>query len=214
MKEKNAAEKESLANRFAINRYESEAEALAIKQAKLIERGERDAALDEKLRLAKENLARAVKGELQQTKDAHIVDAELNKQKEAELELNQSLSNATNVLKDFAKNEDSFLVSPDGTVIKDTRPSVPVGQYSSARDVGVRGTIKAGDETNALDVIAEENLRNNKMKNPDYVPGKSEKEAADAAALNTQASIQIQSETLKVQHRILDALEEMSSMRA
>ena len=214
MKEKNAAEKESLANRFAINRYESEAEALAIKQAKLIERGERDAALDEKLAIAKANLARAVKGELQQTKDAHIVDAELNKQKEAELELNQSLSNATNVLKDFAKNEDSFLVSPDGTVIKDTRPSVPVGQYSSARDVGVRGTIKAGDETNALDVIAEENLRNKKMKNPDYVPGKSEKEAAASAALNTQASIQIQSETLKVQHRILDALEEMSSMRA
>ena len=214
MKEKNAADKEALANRFAINRYESEQEALAIKQAKLAERGERDAALDEKLKIAKENLARALKGELQKTEDQIAADALLNKQKEAELELNQSLSNATDVLKDFAKNEDSFLVSPDGTVIKDTRASVPVGQYSSARDNGVRGLIKAGDETNALDVISEQNLRQKKMENPDYVPGKSEKEAADAAALNTQASLQMQSETLKVQYRILDALEEINMTRA
>ena len=214
MREKNNAEKIALANRFAINRYESEQEALAIEQAKLAERGERDAALDEKLKLAKENLARAVAGELQQTKDGTLADAKLNAQKQAELELNQSLSNATDTLKDFAKNEDSFLVSPDGSVIKDTRPSVPVGQYSSARDDGVRGTIRAGDETNALDVISEQNLRQKKMDNPDYVPGKSEKEAAAQAALNTQASLQIQSETLKVQVRILDALEEMASMRA
>ncbi len=151
---------------------------------------------------------------MQQTKDTVVTDAKLNAQKQAELELNQSLSNATDTLKDFAKNEDSFLVSPDGTVIKDTRASVPVGQYSSARDDGVRGTIRAGDETNALDVISEQNYRQKKMDNPDCVPGKSEKEAAAQAALNTQASLQIQSETLKVQVRILDALEEMASMRA
>ena len=214
MKEKNAADREALANRFAINRYESEVEAAAIAQAKLAERGKRDKELEDKLAIAKENLARALKGELQQTKDTVVTDAKLNAQKKAELELNQSLSNATNTLKDFAKNEDSFLVSPDGSVIKDTRASVPVGQNSSARDNGVRGTIRAGDETNALDVISEQNYRQKKMDNPDYVPGQSEKEAAAQAALNTQASLQIQSETLKVQVRILDALEEMASMRA
>ena len=207
-------QREELTVRFAKNRYENEIEALQKKKIRLDERGERDAELDKKLAIAKENLNRALKGELQQTKDTVVTDAKLNAQKQAELELNQSLSNATNVLKDFAKNEDSFLVSPDGTVIKDTRASVPVGQYSSARDDGVRGTIRAGDETNALDVISEQNYRQKKMDNPDYVPGKSEKEAAAQAALNTQASLQIQSETLKVQVRILDALEEMASMRA
>ena len=214
LKEKNAADREALNTRFAINRYESEVERKEKELAKLAERNQRDKDLEDKLRIAKENLARALKGELQQTKDTVVTDAKLNAQKQAELELNQSLSNATDTLKDFAKNEDSFLVSPDGTVIKDTRASVPVGQYSSARDDGVRGTIRAGDETNALDVISEQNYRQKKMDNPDYVPGKSEKEAAAQAALNTQASLQIQSETLKVQVRILDALEEMASMRA
>ncbi len=214
MKEKNNAEKIALSNRFAINRYESEQEALAIKAAKLAERGERDKALDEKLAISKENLRRALAGELQQTKDGTAADAILNKQKEAEIELNQSLGNATDTLKDFAKNEDSFLVSPDGSVIKDTRASVPVGQVSSARDNGVRGGIKTGDDTNALDVLAEQNLRQKKMDNPDYVPGKSEKEAAASAALNTEASLQMQSETLKVQYRILDAIEEMNMTRA
>ena len=141
-------------------------------------------------------------------------DAKLNAQKEAELELNQSLSNATDTLKDFAKNEDSFLVSPDGTVVKDTRASVPVGQVSSARPDGVRGNIKVGDETNALDVIAEQNLRQKKMDNPDYVPGKSEKEAAAQAGLNTEQTAALAAETLRVQYRILDALEEMNSIRA
>ena len=214
MKQGNEEKKNELAIRFAQNRYDAEVKALKIQEQKDLERGIRDEALDEKLIAAKKRLAEAHKNEITKIKDGVLTNEKLNAQKEAEVELNQSLSNAQDVLKDFAKNEDSFLVSPDGTVVKDTRPSVPVGQYSSARDDGVRGTIKAGDETNALDVISEQNLRNNKMKNPDYVPGKSEKEAADAAALNTQASLQIQSETLKVQHRILDALEEMSSMRA
>ena len=214
MKEKQKADEEALANRFAINRYESEQEALAIKQAKLAERGERDAELDKKLAIAKENLNRALKGELQQTKDTVVTDAKLNKQKQAELELNQSLSNATDTLKDFAKNEDSFLVSPDGTVIKDTRKDVPVGQYSSARLPGQQGTIKAGDETNALDVISEQNLQNKKMNDPNYVPGKSEKEAADRATLNTEQTAALAAETLKVQYRILDAIEEMNSIRA
>ena len=214
MKQGNDEKKNELAIRFAQNRYDAEQKALKIEEQKALERGIRDEALDKKLIAAKKRLAEAHKNEIAKIKDGVLTNEKLNAQKEAEVELNQSLSKAQDVLKDFAKNEDSFLVSPDGTVIKDTRPSVPVGQYSSARDVGVRGTIKAGDETNALDVISEQNLRQKKMDNPDYVPGKSEKEAADAAALNTQASLQIQSETLKVQHRILDALEEMSSMRA
>ncbi len=214
MKQGNDEKKNELAIRFAQNRYDAEQKALKIQEQKDLERGIRDEALDKKLIAAKKRLAEAHKNEIAKIKDGVLTNEKLNAQKEAEVELNQSLSKAQDVLKDFAKNEDSFLVSPDGTVIKDTRPSVPVGQYSSARDVGVRGTIKAGDETNALDVISEQNLRQKKIDNPDYVPGKSEKEAADAAALNTQASLQIQSETLKVQHRILDALEEMSSMRA
>lgn len=37
------------------------------------------------------------------------------------------------------------------------RPHVPVGRYSSARLLGQRGTILAGDETNALDELAERN---------------------------------------------------------
>jgi hypothetical protein len=214
MRQGNEEKKNELKIRFAQNRYEADLKALELQKQKDLERGIRDEALDKKLIAAKKRLAEAHKNEITKIKDGVLTNAKLNAQKEAEVELNQSLSNAQDVLKDFAKNEDSFLVSPDGTVIKDTRPSVPVGQYSSARDVGVRGTIKAGDETNALDVISEQNLRQKRMDNPDYVPGKSEKEAADAAALNTQASLQIQSETLKVQHRILDALEEMSSMRA
>ena len=214
MKQGNDEKKNELAIRFAQNRYDAEQKALKIQEQKDLERGIRDEALDKKLIAAKKRLAEAHKNEIAKIKDGVLTNEKLNAQKEAEVELNQSLSKAQDVLKDFAKNEDSFLVSPDGTVIKDTRPSVPVGQYSSARDVGVRGTIKAGDETNALDVISEQNLREKRSDNPDYVPGKSEKEAADAAALNTQASLQIQSETLKVQHRILDALEEMSSMRA
>jgi hypothetical protein len=67
---------------------------------------------------------------------------------------------------------------------------------------------------NALDVAAEDALRQKKMDNPDYVPGKSEKEASTSAALNTEASLQMQSETLKVQYRILDAIEEMNMTRA
>lgn len=214
MKEQNTLQREELTVRFAKNRYENEIEALQKKKIRLDERGERDAELDKKLAIAKENLNRALKGELQQTKDTVVTDAKLNAQKQAELELNQSLSNATDTLKDFAKNEDSFLVSPDGTVIKDTRASVPVGQYSSARDDGVRGTIRAGDETNALDVISEQNYRQKKMDNPDYVPGKSEKEAADRATLNTEQTAALAAETLKVQYRILDAIEEMNSIRA
>ena len=52
------------------------------------------------------------------------------------------------------------------------------------------------------------------MDNPDHVPGKSEKEASTSTALNTEASLQMQSETLKVQYRILDAIEEMNMTRA
>ncbi|GEM_PF-4624302 len=42
----------------------------------------------------------------------------------------------------------------------ETHPHVPVGTVSSARPPGVMGTIEAGTETNALDVISEQNLLN------------------------------------------------------
>ena len=47
------------------------------------------------------------------------------------------------------------------------RISVPIGEYSSARLPGQYGTIKAGDEMNALDVISEMNYMNNGYKSAD-----------------------------------------------
>ena len=69
---------------------------------------------------------------------------------------------------------------------KDTNKvySVPIGQYSSARLPGQMGTIEAGNEMNALDVISEMNYMNNGYKTadgsevPDVTTGSTETGAA------------------------------------
>ena len=201
--------RETLDKKQAINRELNEAEQEKIDAIRLQEREDRDKELQSRLDAEFEKLARAAEGVAGKTDDAAFNTGKLNDKLEEELDVKQDLSNAESTLKSFAKNNESFLTKPEGG-----RTFNPIGQVSSARGVGDRGLVEAGYEKNALDVAAEDALRQKKMDNPDYVPGKSEKEASASAALNTEASLQMQSETLKVQYRILDAIEEMNMTRA
>lgn len=201
--------RETLDKKQAINRELNKAEQEKIDAIRLQEREDRDKELQSRLDAEFEKLARAAEGVAGKTDDAAFNTGKLNDKLEEELDVKQDLSNAESTLKSFAKNNESFLTKPEGG-----RTFNPIGQVSSARGVGDRGLVEAGYEKNALDVAAEDALRQKKMDNPDYVPGKSEKEASASAALNTEASLQMQSETLKVQYRILDAIEEMNMTRA
>ena len=201
--------RETLDKKQAINRDLNKAEQDKIDAIRLQEREDRDKELQSRLDAEFEKLARAAEGVAGKTDDAAFNTGKLNDKLEEELDAKQDLSNAESTLKSFAKNNESFLTKPEGG-----RTFNPIGQVSSARGVGDRGLVESGYEKNALDVAAEDALRQKKMDNPDYVPGKSEKEASTSAALNTEASLQMQSETLKVQYRILDAIEEMNMTRA
>ena len=201
--------RETLDKKQAINRKINKAEQDKIDEIRLQERKDRDKELQSKLDAEFEKLARAAEGVAGKTDDAAFNTGKLNDKLEEELDVKQDLSNAESTLKSFAKNNESFLTKPEGG-----RTFNPIGQVSSARGVGDGPLVEAGYEKNALDVAAEDALRQKKMDNPDYVPGKSEKEASTSTALNTEASLQMQSETLKVQYRILDAIEEMNMTRA
>lgn len=201
--------RETLDKKQSISRELNKAEQDRIDAIKLKEREDRDKELQSKLDAEFKKLARAAEGVAGKTDDAAFNTGKLNAKLEEELDAKQDLSNAESTLKSFAKNNESFLTKPEGG-----RTFNPIGQVSSARGVGDRGVVESGYEKNALDVAAEDALRQKKMDNPDYVPGKSEKEASTSTALNTEASLRMQSETLKVQYRILDAIEEMNMTRA
>ena len=68
----------------------------------------------------------------------------------------------------------------------DKRISVPIGQYSSARLPGQFGTIKAGDEMNALDVIGETNYMYNINGTRDKIDAAMEKQKNSIDNINAE----------------------------
>ena len=105
-------------------------------------------------------------------------------------------------MKDFAKNNNSFLTN--------VTPKVAQASVSSAKIKGSATNVHPADGTNALDVLADENVKraelNKSISNQDLGSSK-------VNQLNTDMNrmVALQSETLKTQNRILAAIEEQNA---
>ena len=184
------------------NKVKLEQEARAI--AKAIERAERDKLLDATEEAAKKKLYavidKTVGSFTAQTDILGMTTKTLEKEVDLKKE-SQSLDGIA-ALKDFAKNNNSFLTN--------VTPKVAQASVSSAKIKGSATNVHPADGTNALDVLADENVKraelNKSISNQDLGSSK-------VNQLNTDMNrmVALQSETLKTQNRILAAIEEQNA---
>jgi hypothetical protein len=122
-------------------------------------------------------------------------------EKEVDLKQQSQSLDGIAALKDFATNNKSFLTN--------VTPKVAQASVSSAKIPGSDTMIHSADGTNALDVLADEKVRQaelNKSISQDLGSSKGNQ-------LNTDMNrmVALQAETLKTQNRILAAIEEQNA---
>ena len=194
---------EELAIRFAATRERVEAEQTARADAKVIERAARDAALDAKEEAALRDLYKIIDKTVGSFTAQTDILGMTTKTLEKEVDLKQQSQSLDGIaaLKDFATNNKSFLTN--------VTPKVAQASVSSAKIPGSDTTSQAADGTNALDVLADEKVRQaelNKSISQDLGSSKGNQ-------LNTDMNrmVALQAETLKTQNRILAAIEEQNA---
>jgi hypothetical protein len=194
---------EELAIRFAATRERVEAEQTARADAKVIERAARDAALDAKEEAALRDLYKIIDKTVGSFTAQTDILGMTTKTLEKEVDLKQQSQSLDGIaaLKDFATNNKSFLTN--------VTPKVAQASVSSAKIPGSDTMIHSADGTNALDVLADEKVRQaelNKSISQDLGSSKGNQ-------LNTDMNrmVALQAETLKTQNRILAAIEEQNA---
>ena len=195
---------QAIAVRFANNREAYAAEKLESDKARDLERAARDAALDEKEAEAQRKLYAIVDKTVGSFTAQTDILGMTTKTLEKEVDLKKQSQSLDGIaaLKDFATNNKSFLTN--------VTPKVAQASVSSAKIKGSATNVHPADGTNALDVLADENVKraevNKSISNQDLGSSK-------VNQLNTDMNrmVALQSETLKTQNRILAAIEEQNA---
>ena len=194
---------EELAIRFAATRARVEAEQLARADANRIERAARDKALDAKEEAALKDLYKIIDKTVGSFTAQTDILGMTTKTLEKEVDLKKQSQSLDGIaaLKDFATNNKSFLTN--------VTPKVAQASVSSAKIPGSDTMVHPAEGTNALDVLADEKVRQaelNKSISQDLGSSKGNQ-------LNTDMNrmVALQAETLKTQNRILAAIEEQNA---